>query len=79
VLAIYKYGIFMAKIDYADGILQLRAKLNISQEELAKILGVSFISVNRWENDKYSPTKLVKVKLLQMFKANDIEVKEVND
>lgn len=69
----------MAKIDYADGILQLRAKLNISQEELAKILGVSFISVNRWENDKYSPTKLVKVKLLQMFKANDIEVNEVND
>ena len=54
----------MAKIDYADGILKLRAKLNLSQEELAKLLGVSFMSVNRWENDKYAPTKLVKVKLL---------------
>ena len=49
----------MAKIDYADGILKLRAKLNLSQEELAKLLGVSFMSVNRWENDKYAPTKLV--------------------
>lgn len=69
----------MAKIDYADGILQLRAKLNLSQEELAKILGVSYISVNRWENDKYAPTKLVKVKLNQLFKEHDIVVKEVNE
>ncbi len=69
----------MAKIDYADGILQLRAKLNLSQEELAKLLGVSFISVNRWENDKYAPTKLVKVKLIQLFKEHNIEVKEVNE
>ena len=69
----------MAKIDYADGILQLRAKLNLSQEELAKILGVSYISVNRWENDKYAPTKLVKVKLNQFFKEHNIEVKEANE
>ena len=69
----------MAKIDYADSILQLRAKLNLSQEELAKILGVSYISVNRWENDKYAPTNLVKVKLNQLFKEHDIEVKEVNE
>lgn len=67
----------MAKIDYADGILKLRAKLNLSQEELAKILGVSFISVNRWENDKYAPTKIVKVKLIQLFEDNNIELKEV--
>ena len=69
----------MAKIDYADGILQLRAKLNLSQEELAKILGVSYISVNRWENDKYAPTKLVKVKLNQLFKEHNIKVKEMNE
>ena len=68
----------MAKIDYADGILQLRAKLNLSQEELAKILGVFYIFVKRWENDKYAPTKLVKVKLNQVFKEHNIEMKEVN-
>ncbi len=69
----------MAKIDYADGILRLRAKLNLSQEELAQLLGVSFMSVNRWENNKYAPTKLVKVKLLQLFEENNIEVNEVNE
>lgn len=67
----------MAKIDYADGILKLRAKLNLSQEELAKMLGVSFMSVNRWENEKFAPTKIVKVKLMQLFEENNIEVKEV--
>ena len=66
----------MAKVDYANGILKLRAKLNISQEELAKILGVSYVSVNRWENNKYAPTKLVKVKLNQLFEENNIVVKE---
>lgn len=69
----------MAKIDYADGILKLRAKLNLSQEELAKLLGVSFMSVNRWENEKFAPTKIVKVKLMQLFEENNIEVKEVNE
>ena len=64
----------MAKIDYADGILKLRAKLNLSQEELAKLLGVSFMSVNRWENEKFTPTKIVKVKLMQLFEENNIEV-----
>lgn len=65
----------MAKVDYANGILKLRAKLNISQEELAKILDVSYISVNRWENNKHTPTKLVKVKLNQLFEENNIVVK----
>ena len=37
------------------------------------------MSVNRWENDKYAPTNLVKVKLIQLFKENDIEIKEVNE
>ena len=68
----------MTKIDYANGILKLRVKLNLSQEGLAKMLGVSFMSVNRWENDKYAPTKIVKVKLIQLFKENNIKVIEVN-
>ena len=64
----------MAKIDYADGILKLRAKLNLSQEELAKLLGVSFMSVNRWENGQYDPTMKLKRKLAPMFKEHNIEV-----
>ena len=66
-------------IDYADAILELRAKLNISQEELAGMLGVSFSSVNRWENQRHEPTKIVKVKLKKLFNENNIELVETEE
>lgn len=37
---------------------ELRRQLGISQEELAHALGVSFATVNRWENGKTVPSKL---------------------
>ena len=60
------------KLSYSEAILKLRTKLNVSQEELAKIMNVSFVSVNRWENGHFEPTKLQKERLKEMFKINDI-------
>jgi transcriptional regulator with XRE-family HTH domain len=34
----------------------IRRKLGLSQEQLARLLGVSFASVNRWEGGHSSPT-----------------------
>ena len=51
------------KIDYPATIIKVRATLNLSQVELAEVLDVSFASVNRWENGKYEPTRLVKEKI----------------
>ena len=65
------------EMNYSNAILQLRAKLNLSQENLASLLGVSFTSVNRWENGHNEPTKLVKVRLNELLKDNDIELKGV--
>jgi DNA-binding transcriptional regulator YiaG len=45
----------------------LRIKLGISQEDLARELGVSFATVNRWENDKTQPSKLAKKQLEQFI------------
>lgn len=61
-------------IDYPKAILRLRAKLNISQEELAKILNVSLASVCRWEKGHHEPTLIAKIKLDDLFKENKIEV-----
>ena len=44
-------------MDFKEIIIQIRAILNISQQELAKILGVSFVTINRWENGKTIPSK----------------------
>ncbi|NJA05508.1 helix-turn-helix transcriptional regulator [Methylococcaceae bacterium WWC4] len=38
----------------------VRLQLKLSQEELAQALGISFATVNRWENGKTSPSKLAK-------------------
>lgn len=65
------------KYNYSDAIIKLRVKLNVSQTELAKILGVSFSSINRWEKGKYTPTIIAKEKLKVLFKENDIKLEEM--
>jgi len=39
---------------------EVRRQLGISQEDLARELGVSFATVNRWENGKSQPSKLAR-------------------
>jgi DNA-binding XRE family transcriptional regulator len=34
----------------------IRRKLGLTQEQMARLLGVSFVSVNRWEGGHSSPT-----------------------
>jgi DNA-binding transcriptional regulator YiaG len=42
----------------AEMVKQVRSRLGISQEGLARALHVSFATVNRWENGQTSPSKL---------------------
>ena len=44
--------------DYGNTIKELRKVCNMSQEELARELGVSFASVNRWDTGKHIPSKM---------------------
>ena len=50
-------------MDYSNLIKELRNKMLLTQTEFADLLGVSFGSVNRWENGKYEPTIKSKRKL----------------
>lgn len=50
---------------FSEQVKAVRATLKISQEELAHALGVSFATVNRWENGKTTPSKMA----LTLFKA----------
>ena len=44
-------------MDIKDSIRSLRIKSELTQEELAQKLGVSFSTINRWENSKSIPNK----------------------
>lgn len=61
--------------NYADAVKELRNKMLLSQEEFAKVLGVSFASINRWENGKHEPTIKIKRKLKALFNEYSVETK----
>lgn len=44
------------KMKYSNLIKALRNQLLLTQEELAKQIGVSFATVNRWEGGRHEPT-----------------------
>lgn len=57
---------------YSERIKKLREALLITQKELAELLSVSVVTVNRWENNKFEPTMKEKRKLVKLFKDNGI-------
>jgi putative transcriptional regulator len=57
-------------IQSADLVRELRFRLGLTQEQFAAELGVTFASINRWENRKVKPSpmalKLLRQRLEQM-------------
>ena len=49
-------------------IRRLRKKLNLTQEQLAQKLGVSFTTINRWENGKNEPSPLALKEIQRLMK-----------
>lgn len=50
----------------AKELKKLRQQQGWSQEDLARNLGVSFATVNRWENGKTKPSRLAQEKIKQV-------------
>ena len=59
--------------DYAKKIREYRERKCLTQEELAKILNVSYVSVWRWATGRFEPTMDTKKKLVALF--NEIGMK----
>lgn len=63
-------------MNYAEAVKALRNKMIMSQMEFADYLGVSFGTVNRWENDRFNPTIKAKRKLSPLFEKYNIQVED---
>lgn len=61
----------MYKVEFAQMVKEIRTKLNMSQEQLARELHVSFATVNRWGNGKNSPNRMGKKALYDFVKQRD--------
>jgi DNA-binding transcriptional regulator YiaG len=42
----------------ADRIRMLRQRMQLTQEDFAHLIGVTFSTVNRWENGKSTPNRI---------------------
>jgi DNA-binding transcriptional regulator YiaG len=51
-----------------ESIRELRHKLGLSQEGLARRLGVSVITVRRWEEGSYKPSPLAFSRIEELIK-----------
>lgn len=58
-------------------IKQIRNHLNMSQTEFSEWLGVSFATVNRWENGHAVPNKLAQTKLYEVCSEKKIPIYEM--
>lgn len=63
-------------MNYGILIKSIRDKLLLTQTELAEKLGVSFASVNRWENGRTEPTIKAKRKIKELCIKNHINMEE---
>ena len=66
-------------MNWSKEIKNLREILCISQTELAQMLDVSFVSVNRWENGHFEPTIKIKRKIANILKRIENKAGNNND
>lgn len=59
-------------MDYSKKIKEYREHELLTQEELARKLGVAFVSVNRWEKGHHQPTMKIKRKIRKLLQESGI-------
>ncbi len=55
-------------MDYATLVREIRRRLGLTQEKFAARLGVTFPTVNRWENGKAKPSPLAMQELTDLLR-----------
>lgn len=60
-------------MSFAEDIKKIRIKAFLTQEEFAEELGVSFNTINRWENGKQRPSLKVMKAIDDYCRRNNID------
>lgn len=61
-------------MNWNEIIVKLRNEMLLTQTEFANLLGVSFATVNRWENNRFEPSMKVKRKIKELCEKNGIQL-----
>jgi len=65
------------RLPVKDIILEIRNRLNASQEDLAKMIGTSYATVNRWENGHSQPNKTAQLRLYDICKERNVDLEDI--
>lgn len=55
--------------NYANIIKKYRFEKNLSMEDFSKVIGVSLMTVHRWEQDKNKPSEELRIKIDQLIES----------
>ena len=55
----------------------IRQQANMSQEQFAKAIGTTVITINRWENGKTTPNKIAQKQLYEFCKKHKINLPQL--
>ena len=66
-------------MSFSASIKQVRKQLELSQEQLARELNISFSTINRWENDKSKPSQMAKELFYNFCKRKKINIQSIEE
>lgn len=66
-------------MEFCEKVIYARAKLKLTQKQLAEQLGVANITINRWENKNSFPTKTAEICFYEFCKQHDITFETKNN
>ena len=66
-------------MDFPSVVKYVRDKTDMSQEDLARAINVSYASINRWENGKNRPNKLALSVFSSFCKQQGIDINELKE
>jgi putative transcriptional regulator len=64
-------GMLLAKDDISALVKDLRERMGLTQEQLAHEVGVTFCTINQWENGRRRPHRFLRKRLLEMKASLD--------
>ena len=56
---------------------EIRERLNVSQDDMAKMIGTSYATVNRWENGRSRPGKAAQLRLYDICREKGIDLEKL--
>ena len=62
----------------SESLKNIRNVLSISQEQLARDLNVSYTTLNRWENNRTSPSRLAKMRIADYCSEKNLSQEIIN-